>query len=539
MTVDLNWWRGASIYQIYPRSYQDSNGDGIGDLKGITARLEHIARLGVDSVWLSPFFTSPMLDFGYDVSDYKGIDPMFGSIADFNTMMARAKELGLKVIIDLVLSHTSNQHSWFKQSRLSRDNEYADYYVWADAKPDGTPPNNWLSIFGGGAWEWEARRLQYYFHNFLKEQPDLNFHNPKVVEELLSVARFWLELRVDGFRLDTVNYYTHDPSLRDNPPFPDRLVSDVPRVNPYGWQDHIYDKTRPENLLFLEKFRAVLDEYGATTSVGEVGDGHKSLNTIAEYTRGKNRLHMCYAFEFLSPAFGKDHTEKTITAFESVATDSWACWAFSNHDVMRHASRWAGFIPDRETLATFSIALLCGLRGSICLYQGEELGFTESELTFEQIQDPYGKVFWPEFKGRDGCRTPMAWEKKASQAGFSTANHTWLPVNPAHQQVAADTQVKNPESIYAAYQRFLALRKKHPALRQGSVKILPTEGDVLAFEREQGSDKLLCVFNFGNAPASYEAPQGAGLIAESALRAEIKDGALSFGPGGVAYLTLK
>jgi len=538
VAVDLNWWRGASIYQIYPRSYQDTNGDGIGDLKGITARLPHIAGLGVDAVWLSPFFTSPMLDFGYDVSDYKGVDPMFGTLADFKTLSAKAKELGLKVIIDLVLSHTSNQHPWFKASRQSRDNEYADYYVWSDPKPDGTPPNNWLSIFGGGAWEWDARRLQYYFHNFLKEQPDLNFHNPKVVEELLNVARFWLELGCDGFRLDTVNYYTHDPSLRDNPPFPDRLVSDVPRVNPYGWQEHVYDKTRPENLFFLEKLRAVMDEYGATTTVGEVGDGHKSLQTIAEYTRGQHRLHMCYAFEFLSPAFGKDHTEKTITTFESVAADSWGCWAFSNHDVMRHVSRWAGFIPDRETLATFSISLLCALRGSICLYQGEELGFTESELTFDQIQDPYGKVFWPEFKGRDGCRTPMAWEKNASQAGFSTANHTWLPVNPAHQQVAADTQVKNPQSIYAAYQNFLKLRNAHPALHHGTIKILPTEGDVLAFEREEGSDHLLCVFNFANAAGSYALPANAKLVAGSALRADVKDGALALGPGGAAYFTI-
>ncbi|MBG1232552.1 alpha-glucosidase [Aestuariivirga litoralis] len=536
---DKNWWRGASIYQIYPRSYQDSNGDGIGDLKGITRRLDHIAGLGVDAVWLSPFFTSPQLDFGYDVSDYKGVDPMFGNLEDFKALMARAKDLKLKIIIDLVLSHTSDQHPWFKQSRLSRDNDYADYYVWADAKPDGTPPNNWLSIFGGGAWEWEARRLQYFFHNFLKEQPDLNFHNPKVVEELLNVARFWLELGVDGFRLDTVNYYTHDPSLRDNPPFPDRLVSDVPRVNPYGWQDHIYDKSRPENLLFLEKLRAVMDEYGATTAVGEVGDGHKSLNTIAEYTRGQNRLHMCYAFEFLSPAFGKDHTAKTITAFENVAADSWACWAFSNHDVMRHASRWAGFIPDRETLSTFSIALLCGLRGSICLYQGEELGFTESELTFDQIQDPYGKVFWPEFKGRDGCRTPMAWEQKASQAGFSNANQTWLPVNPAHQQVAADTQVKNPQSIYSTYQSFLKLRNAHPALRQGDINILSSDADILAFERSGGNEKLLCVFNFANAPASYALPAGASLIAGSALRAEVKGNTLEFGPGGAAYLSLK
>ena len=535
---DKDWWRGAAIYQIYPRSFQDSNGDGIGDLKGITARLEHVAALGVDAIWLSPFFTSPMLDFGYDVSDYCNVDPMFGKIADFKALAKKAKKLGLKVMIDLVLSHTSDQHPWFKESRTSRDNPHADYYVWADPKPDGSPPNNWLSIFGGVAWEWEARREQYYMHNFLKQQPDLNFHNPKVAEEMLNVARFWLELGCDGFRLDTVNYYTHDPELRDNPPFPAKQVSDVPRSNPYGWQDHIYDKTRPENLAFLEKLRAVMDEYGATTTVGEVGDGVRSLQTVAEYTKGSKRLHMCYAFELLSSVMGKDHTIKTLTSFENAAKDSWACWALSNHDVPRHVSRWASYFTSREKCAKFSVALLCALRGSICIYQGEELGFTESEIPFELIQDPYGKVLWPVYKGRDGCRTPMAWEHRKPRGGFTSGKHPWLPVDPKHIAVAADTQRGKPGSIFATYQTFLAQRRVHPALRKGSFKLLEAKADVLAFERAQGADRVLCVFNFAKTPATHEVPAGASLIRETALGAKLAGRSLELAAGGAAYLTL-
>ncbi|PIV74623.1 MAG: alpha-glucosidase, partial [Rhodobacteraceae bacterium CG17_big_fil_post_rev_8_21_14_2_50_65_11] len=298
---DQDWWRGAVIYQIYPRSFQDSNGDGIGDLSGIIHRLDHVARLGVDAVWISPFFRSPMLDFGYDVSDYRDVDPMFGSLGDFDALIARAHELELKVLIDLVLSHTSDQHAWFQESRQSRENARADWYVWADAKPDGTPPNNWLSIFGGSAWEWDGERMQYYLHNFLTQQPDLNLHNPDVQDGLLDVVRFWLERGVDGFRLDTINFYFHDKDLRDNPALPPeaRNATIAPEVNPYNWQDHIHDKNQPENLDFLKRFRAVLDEFPAVTAVGEVGDAQYGLEIQAQYTYGGDKVHMCYSFEFL------------------------------------------------------------------------------------------------------------------------------------------------------------------------------------------------------------------------------------------------
>lgn len=343
MLVDPDWWRGAVIYQIYPRSYQDSNSDGVGDLSGIIHRLPHIASLGVDAIWISPFFRSPMLDFGYDVSDYREVDPLFGTLGDFDALIARAHELGLKVMIDLVLSHTSDQHAWFQESRSSRDNPKANWYVWADAKEDGTPPNNWLSIFGGSGWEWDSERQQYYMHNFLKQQPDLNFHEPEVQDALLDVTRYWLERGVDGFRLDTINFYIHDKQLRDNPvcPVEDRNASTAPAVNPYNWQLHVHDKNQPENLEFLKRYRALLDEYPGKTAVGEVGDSQMGMQIQAQYTSGGDKVHMCYAFDFLAPeAPNGTMIADVLTRFEQVATDGWACYAFSNHDVVRHASRW-------------------------------------------------------------------------------------------------------------------------------------------------------------------------------------------------------
>ena len=283
------WWRDAVIYQIYPRSFQDSNGDGIGDLPGITQRLDHVAGLGADAIWLSPIFTSPMKDMGYDVSDYTDIDPLFGTLADFDALVARAHELGLKVIIDQVISHSSDKHPWFVESRRDRTNPRADWYVWADPKPDGTPPNNWPSVFGGPAWEWEPRRRQYYLHNFLIEQPDLNLWNPEVQDALLAAMRFWLERGVDGFRLDTVNYYFHDRHLRDNPFNPDHTAPDT-----YGFQIPLFSKNQPENLAFLRRLRAQTDEFDGRMMVGEVGDGGQSaINIMAAYTEGADRLHMC------------------------------------------------------------------------------------------------------------------------------------------------------------------------------------------------------------------------------------------------------
>ncbi|MQW45752.1 alpha-glucosidase [Sinorhizobium meliloti] len=505
---DENWWRGAVIYQVYPRSFQDTDGDGMGDLRGVTRRLPHIASLGVDAIWLSPFFTSPQADMGYDVSDYCDVDPMFGTLADFDEMLAEAHRLGLKVIIDQVISHTSDRHPWFVESRSSRTNAKADWYVWADPKPDGTAPNNWLSIFGGPGWEWDGVRRQYYLHNFLSSQPDLNFHNPEVQEAVLATVRFWLDRGVDGFRLDTANFYFHDRLLRDNPPLvpdPDATSRDAPEVNPYGMQDHLYDKTQPENLDFLRRFRAVLDEYGGRATVGEVGDGSRSLQTVAAYTSGGDKLYMCYTFDLLGPEFTARHFRRCVENFQSTVTDGWVCWAFSNHDVMRHVSRFALREADRERVAKLAISLLASLRGTICLYQGEELGLPEAELAFEELRDPYGIRFWPAFAGRDGCRTPMVWERELSNAGFS-AGTPWLPVRDGHRMLAVDAQEGVEGAVLEHYRQTLGFRRAQSALVDGDMVFLGTNQDLLVFTREKDDERLLFVFNLTQEPQTFHLP---------------------------------
>ncbi len=497
--VDKDWWRGAVIYQIYPRSFQDTNDDGIGDMKGIAQRLPHVASLGVDAIWISPFFTSPMRDFGYDVSNYEDVDPIFGTLEDFDTVVAEAHRLGIRVMIDLVLSHTSDKHPWFVESRSSRTNPRADWYVWADSRPDGTPPNNWLSIFGGSAWQWDPTRLQYYMHNFLTSQPDLNLHNPEVQDALLSVARFWLTRGVDGFRLDTINFYFHDEELRDNPSLPPerRNAQTAPAVNPYNYQEHLYDKNRPENLEFLKRFRALMDEFPAIAAVGEVGDSQRGLEIAGQYTSGGDKMQMCYAFEFLAPDVPTPASVAAVQhALERAAPDGWVCWAFSNHDVMRHVSRWGAGVADHAGQAKLLASLLMSLRGSVCIYQGEELALPEAELAYEDLQDPYGIQFWPDFKGRDGCRTPMPWDGAAINGGFSTVR-PWLPVPAVHLGAAVSAQQDDPHSVLNHYRRFLAFRRQHPALVKGEIAFAPAATSVLSFVRSHGNERILCLFNMG------------------------------------------
>ncbi len=504
--VDRDWWRGAVIYQIYPRSFQDSNGDGIGDLAGIVQRLPHIADLGATAIWISPFFTSPMLDFGYDVADYCNVDPIFGTLAEFDAVVVRAHELGLKVMIDLVLSHSSDQHPWFRESRASPNNPRADWYVWADAKPDGTPPNNWLSIFGGSAWSWDTRRCQYYLHNFLASQPDLNFHCAAVQDALLDVERFWLARGVDGFRLDTINFYFADKQLRDNPALPPALRNDTiaPKVNPYNHQSHIYSKNQPENLAFLRRFRAVMEPFGAA-AVGEVGDAQRALEIMAEYTSGGDKVQMCYPFELLQPSRVTAQTLSQVFAkLQALAPDAWPCWSYSNHDTVRHPTRWG--LSDAGTKA-YATLLMC-LRGSICLYQGEELGLAEAEVAFEDMQDPYGIRFWPEFKGRDGARTPMVWQSDNRSGGFSAGAKTWLPVPPEHLARAVAGQKADAGSVLNHYRRALAFRAAHPALRTGDQSEMQVHGDVVAFERSGDGETLFCGFNLGDTAAVITLPAG-------------------------------
>ncbi len=537
-----NWWRGAVVYQIYPRSFQDSNGDGIGDLPGITQRLEYVAKLGADAVWLSPFFTSPMKDFGYDVSDYCNVDPMFGTLDDFKKLLARAHQLGLKIIIDQVLSHTSDQHPWFVESRASHTNPKADWYVWADAKSDGTAPNNWLSIFGGTAWQWDTGRLQYYLHNFLTSQPDLNFHNPAVQDAILGTVKFWLDLGVDGYRLDTANFYVHDALLRNNPPR-GKPVGENPAVsssNPYSWQFHQFDKNRPENIDFLKRLRVLADQYPNTTLVGEIGDDD-GLVRVAEYTNGGDKLHMAYCFDLLATRHDAPYLHGVFSHFNEVVGDGWPCWALANHDVTRIATRWGGDKPHPQLLR-LSAAMQISLRGSPSLYQGDELGLPEADIEFEDLQDPYGIEMWPNLKGRDGCRTPMPWNSTATAAGFSSSTRPWLPVAKPQLPLSVDQQQGNANSLLHFYTHLLHWRRTVPALVIGTMQLLPVHPQVLAYVRESDGQRVLCVFNFSDQPAVMSLPTALGvaaLLQQSGLQgATLQQGAVHCAPWGGLFAAL-
>jgi alpha-glucosidase len=501
--TDVQWWRGAVIYQIYPRSFLDTDGDGVGDLAGIIERLDYVASLGVDAVWIAPFFKSPMADFGYDIADYRAVDPLFGTLEDFDRLLAKAHALGLKVMIDQVLSHTSAAHAWFRESRQSRDNAKADWYVWADPREDGTAPNNWLSIFGGPAWKWEPRRQQYYLHNFLTEQPDLNFHHPEVRAAMLDNLRFWLDRGVDGFRLDSINFCFHDAQLRDNPPKPkaQRTGRGFSADNPYAYQYHYFNNTRPENLAFLDELRALLDRYPGATTLGEIAS-EDSLATMAEYT-ADHRLHMAYSFELLTDDFSAAYIRDTVRAQEAKMTRGWPCWAISNHDVERVLSRWGGGRAS-AALARQLTAMVCSLRGSVCVYQGEELGLTEAEVPFEALRDPYGIAFWPQFKGRDGCRTPMPWTAEA-HGGF-TRGAPWLPVPQEHLALAVSRQESDQASTLHGFRAFMHWRHAHPALRTGTIRFLDTPEPVLAFVREAPGETLLVAFNLSDTAADVTLP---------------------------------
>ena len=529
-----DWWRGAALYQIYPRSFQDANGDGVGDLAGALTRLDYVAGLGVDGVWLSPIFPSPMRDFGYDVSDYRDVDPCFGTLADFDALVARAHTLGLKVIIDQVWSHTAEEHPWFRQSRESRTNPRADWYVWADARPDGSPPNNWQSWMGGPAWRWEPRRRQYHLHNFLPQMPDLNFHCEPVQDEILAIARFWLERGVDGFRLDTANLYFHDRGLRDNPALPPDEAGDSPVL----MQRHLHNANQPETLRFLGRLRALLDAHPGRMAVAEIG-GADSLPRMIEYTQGDSRLHTAYSFALLGDRHDAAYVADCLAPWERDdcgGSRAWPSWAFSNHDSPRVASRWSvpgggafafggakagnskpivadpvqsAQVAGRVPSAHLHLSLLAALRGTIFLYQGEELGLPQSAIAFEDLRDPFGKAHWPLNKGRDGCRTPMPWTSELPNAGFSSAA-PWLPADRAHRALAVDVQESDPSSALHFTRRLLQLRRQHPSLRLGSFELECVDGTLLVARRRHGDDHIWLAFNLGGEAREIIAPADAG-----------------------------
>lgn len=491
------WWRGAAIYQIYPRSFADTNGDGIGDLPGITAHLDHVASLGVDAIWLSPFFTSPMLDFGYDVADYCDVDPIFGTLADFDALVARAHALGLKVLIDQVYSHSSDRHPWFLESRADRTNPKTDWYVWADAKPDGSPPNNWQSVFGGPAWTWSAPRRQYYMHNFLPEQPQLHMHLPAVQDAMLDVAKFWLDRGVDGFRIDAINFSMHDPALTDNPPAPPG-----PRTRSFDFQQHIHNQSQPEIPAFLERLRALLDRYGATFTVAEVG-GPSPETEMHAFTQGSHRLNSAYGFNFLyadklTPALVRD----ALAQWPDAPGTGWPSWAFENHDAPRAISRWAA--PEhRDAFARMKLMLLVSLRGNIFLYNGEELGLTQVDIPFEALRDPEAIANWPLTLSRDGARTPMPWRADANDhAGFSSGA-PWLPIGADHLAMAVDRQDQDPDSLLNLTRHLLAFRSASDALMRGDARVIEASETILAIERSTPDETMLCVFNMAAEPTEW------------------------------------
>ena len=488
------WWREGVVYQIYPRSFADSDGDGVGDLPGITDRLDHLGPggLGVDAIWLSPIYPSPGLDVGYDVSDHESVDPRFGTAADFDRLVAEAHRRGIRVVLDLVMNHTSDRHPWFEASRLSRDNPYADWYLWRDPAgfdSRGRPrrPNNWVSFFGGPAWTWEPRRGQFYHHTFLSQQPDLNWRNPAVEEAQFRMVRGWLDRGVDGFRLDVFNVFLKHPDLLSNPR----------RPGPTAWsrQVHTNDRDQPDFVDLVGRFRALVDSYPATFTVGELFDA--GPERAAELAADR---HLVFDWELLGAPWSAEAFGVVIDRREGVyGPDRWPALVLSNHDQPRHASRLAhsAGIEDVDGIAKAAALILLGLRGTPFLYYGEEIGMVDVPIPSDEIVDPPARWASPAFPwwNRDQCRTPMPWTGEPG-VGF-TSGRPWIRIGPdaARRNVAA--QRGDPDSVLECYRRLLAVRRNLPGLRLGSLRRLRTDSpEVLAWRRGEGADAVVALVNF-------------------------------------------
>jgi alpha-glucosidase len=495
---DAGWWRGAVIYEVYLQSFCDSNDDGIGDFPGLLSRLDYIASLGVDAIWITPFYRSPMADNGYDVTDYRAVDPRYGTLADFDAVVGRAKSLGLKVLIDQVWSHSSEVHPWFAESRAGRDNARADWYVWADPRTDGGPPNNWLSAFGGSAWKWEPARRQYYLHHFLPSQPKLDLTNERVLAAHFANAEFWLARGVDGFRFDAIDFMLHDEALRDNPPNPGALGT---AWNPFRLQRHIHDMCQPTSQALMRRIRDFIDRYPNVVTIGEMSSEVGALGRIANMT-GNTKLHMAYTLGVMKSAFGPAMIRGAIEEAAVLNRTGWLCWAFSNHDVDRVASRWNPCGKEPIRFAQLILALLACLPGSVCLFQGEELGLPNAKLPREAIRDPFGLTFLPAYTGRDGARTPMPWTAGARLGGFTRGAQSWLPVPECHLALAVDRQEQDASSILACYRRVLDWRRQHSSLRSGELELIALPEPFIAWRRRDGDDCVIAFFNLSDQPAS-------------------------------------
>jgi alpha-glucosidase len=478
------WWKTGVIYQIYPRSFQDTNGDGIGDLEGIGRRLVHVADLGVDAVWISPIFVSPMADFGYDIADYCAIDPMFGTIEDFDGLMAEARRLGLKVILDLVPNHTSDQHPWFLESRSSRDNPKRDWYIWRDPSSDGGPPNNWVSNFGGSAWQLDEASGQYYYHAFLREQPDLNWRNPEVRKAMYDVLRFWMGRGVDGFRVDVIWHLMKDPEFRENPPNPawDPSQPDINRFLQQHSADH------PDVHDVIEEMRAVVDEYPERVLIGEIYLPIDRL--MAYYGRDLSGTHLPFNFQLLQTPWSAPDIAGVIAEYERALPEGgWPNWVLGNHDKPRIAARVG------QAQARIAAMLLLTLRGTPTLYYGDEIGIGHVRIPADAVQDPWEKREPGLGFGRDPERTPMQWDASPN-AGFSEAK-PWLPLTADWTERNVEALGQDPKSILAIYRKLIALRRQRPALQLGSYHALSHSNHVLAYERRYGEDRIAVVLNLG------------------------------------------
>ena len=484
------WWQRGVIYQIYPRSFMDTNGDGIGDLPGIISKLDYLEWLGVDALWLSPIYPSPMADYGYDVSDYTAIHPIFGTMADFDRLLAAAHERGLRIILDLVPNHTSDQHPWFVESRSSRDNPKRDWYIWRDPAPDGCPPNNWLSVFGGSAWEWDEKTGQYYYHAFLKEQPDLNWRNPEVQAAMLDVMRFWLDKGVDGFRVDVMWHLIKDAQFRDNPPNPDYR----PGVDlPYDSLLPVFSTDQPEVHEVVELMRRLTDEYADRVLIGEV---YLPVDLLVRYYGvEQSGAHLPFNFQLIVLPWEAAEIYRAVTEYEaSLPPDGWPNWVLGNHDKPRIATRVG------EAQARVAAMLLLTLRGTPTLYYGDEIGMQDVPIPRESARDPQGlRLGDPRFS-RDPARTPMQWEDGPG-AGFTTGQ-PWLPLAADYRLRNVKVQRDDPSSMLSLHRRLLELRRREPALQVGSYVPVGLSGSVMAYLREHEGRRFLVALNLGSTAGS-------------------------------------
>ena len=503
----IPWWQSATIYQVYPRSFQDTDGDGVGDLRGITSRLPYFAELGVDAIWLSPIFRSPMKDFGYDVSNYVDIDPLFGTMGDFDTLLEAAHKQGLRLLLDFVPNHTSDQHPWFVESRSSRRNPKRDWYLWRDPAPDGGPPNNWLSEFGGSAWQFDNATGQYYYHAFLSSQPDLNWRNPEVVNTMHEVMRFWLRKGVNGFRVDVIWHLIKDAQFRDNPVNPHYTADQPPNQKLVP----LYTTDLPEVHDVIRGLRKIVDEFPERLLIGEIYLPLDRL--VAYYGSDLRETHLPFNFSLLKTRWHAREIATLIDSYEAALPDGgWPNWVLGNHDRPRIAAR-IGLAQARV-----AAILLLTLRGTPTIYYGDEIGLAQVPIQPDRIRDPLGKNVIGLNLGRDGARTPMQWNAKP-HAGFSQFE-PWLPVTEDWTARNVETLRKDDTSMYNLYRRLIEARRRSEALKRGSYHPISAEGDVLLYVRALGSERILIILNLGATPVAFVStpPRGIVLVSTSGER---------------------